>query len=573
VPPPEPPATPTTAADDDRSLPGAHGTHPTRSARSAVLARRMPARALRVFGGATLVLAAVACTGDDSDDSGDPGGATGSIDWGPCELEDEVVDESVADELECATVAVPLDHDDPEGEGEQIDLELVRLPAAGSRDGALLVNPGGPGESGFEYVAGQPIADIREILRLESFDIVGFDPRGVARSGEIGCELEEVDTEIDTELGTEEAEGDTADADAGAEGGDAFEECLAAFDDALPHFSTEAAARDMDLIREGLGDDTISFLGHSYGTYLGGTYATLFPDRVRAMVLDSAYDPAGDSVADQYLDSVRGVEEAFKNWAGECQADDTCAFHSDNVPADWDALRAQLDDEPLTSEEGIEVDGDLVQGATFQALYVPDEWPALSEALAEARAGDPTGLLELSGVIPPEDEDDPDIDEGPLDVGDAPEDIVGIPDEELELLSLVDPLVVINCASGISLPVPDDPDAVIDRMDVVGPRFNEFREPDDFVDECEILGLPAVEPTPLDSDTDAPILVVGGLGDPATPYRGSVRLAARLGENTELITWAGDGHAQLFSSPCLIDAAADVLADAELPEPGTTCDP
>ena len=226
------------------------------------------------------------------------------------------------------------------------------------RVGAILFNPGGPGGSGFDYIA-QGGTTIVESLGLDDFDLIGFDPRGVDRSNGLRCLT---DAEQDATQYLDETP-DTPDEQAALDAAnDQFEAaCIAEFGDTLRHYSTDETARDMDAIRAGLGDDQISYLGISYGTYLGATYATLFPDRVRAMVLDSAFEPTGDTIEQEYTTQLVGFEEAFNNWAAWCEGAAECAFRSDDVGAAWDELSAQLDATPVTADDGRDGQPDRVQ--------------------------------------------------------------------------------------------------------------------------------------------------------------------------------------------------------------------
>lgn len=460
------------------------------------------------------------------------------IGWVAC------TDEKVTDtDLDCATVTVPLDYEHPDG--GTIDLALVRVPASGdSREGPILFNPGGPGGSGFDYVATGGTAVVRS-LGLENFDLIGFDPRGVDRSNGLRCQT---DAEIDTyqflddtpDTPTEQRLLDEADA--------AFDKaCTAKYGDTLGLYSTDNTARDMDAIRAALGDDTISFLGVSYGTYLGATYATLFPDRVRAMVLDSAYEPTGDSVEEQYTTQLVGFEGAFDNWAAWCQDTADCAFHSGDVAGAWDALLEQLDDNPIANDDG-RLGNQAVMGlATIAALYSETEWPVLADALAKASDGAVSGIFALADRYNQRDADG-----------------------TYNTIGQSNP--IISCASGLGSPVPDDPEAMAARLRALAPRFARTITADDFTDGC--IGLmPTVTPGNLTYDGDTPILVVGGLNDPATPFRWAEEMTAAMGPSAELVTFTGEGHGQLLSSKCITAIEADLLANLTRPPDGMVCDP
>ena len=299
------------------------------------------------------------------------------LDWGPCD------DPSAEDpSLECATLTVPLDYDNPSG--DSIDMALIKYPASGDRTGAVLFNPGGPGGSGFDPIGFSGSA-IAPALGLESFDLIGFDPRGVDRSGGIRCvtdEFEDKHLYVDDTPDTPEEQALKDEADTGFVDG-----CKQKYGDTLRFYSTANTARDMDAIRAALGDDQISLLGISYGTYLGATYATMFPDRVRAMVLDSVVEPNGDTVEQQFETQLVGFEGAFNNWAAWCQSDTTCEFTATDVGARWDALKQQLDDTPIAGSDGRLANNATMERATTAALYSESEWPVLGSGTSEGRSG------------------------------------------------------------------------------------------------------------------------------------------------------------------------------------------
>ena len=467
--------------------------------------------------------------------------SSGTIEWGECT--DKLAEDPV---LECATLSVPLDYAAPDG--DTLDLALVRVPATGARQGAVLFNPGGPGGSGFDPIAVSGSV-IQGELGLAQFDIIGFDPRGVDRSGGIKCvddAFQDAHLYLDDTPDTPEEQALLDGADQGFIDG-----CIANYGDTLKFYSTANTARDMDSIRAGLGDEQMSFLGISYGTYLGGVYATLFPDRVRAMVLDSAYEPNGDTVEQQYLTQLVGFEAAFNDWAAWCEDNTTCAFNAPDVGARWDALRLQLDATPLIAIDGREGNQSTLDRATTAALYSRSEWPVLAAALASADNGDPAGIFSLADDYNGRNEDG-------------------------TFNTLFQSIGVISCASGISTPPPDDPAAMLAKIKEQAPRFGADVTIDDLTDEdgddCEQLtGLTDI--VPLDYAGAGPIVVVGGTNDPATPIRWAKEMTAELGPNARMVTFTGEGHGQLLASVCVTDIEAALLADLTLPDDGTVCNP
>ncbi len=467
--------------------------------------------------------------------------ASGTIQWGKCT--DKVADDPV---LECATLAVPLDYDTPDG--ATLDLALVRVPATGDRKGAVLFNPGGPGGSGFEPIAVSG-GVIQSELGLTDFDIVGFDPRGVDRSGGIKCvddAFQDAHLYLDDTPDTPEEQALLDEADQGFIDG-----CKANYGDTLKFYSTANTARDMDAIRAGLGDEQMSFLGISYGTYLGGVYATLFPDRVRAMVLDSAYEPNGDTVEQQYLTQLVGFEGAFNDWAKWCEVEPTCPFNAPDVGARWDALRLQLDATPLIATDGREGNQSVLDRATTAALYSKSDWPVLAAALAAAEAGDPAGMFSLADAYNGRNADG-------------------------TFNTLFQSIGIISCASGISSPPPPDPAALLAKIKEQAPRFGaavtlkDLQEADG--NECEQLTGP-MNVVQLSYAGTGPIVVVGGTNDPATPIRWAQEMTAELGPNAHMVTFTGEGHGQLLASVCITDIEAALLADLTVPDKGTVCDP
>ena len=467
----------------------------------------------------------------------------GAIQWGSCT--DPIAEDP---DLECATLVVPLDYGDPTG--KTITIALVRVPAVSDRQGAVLFNPGGPGGSGFDPIAVSGSV-IQSELGLQQFDIVGFDPRGVDRSGGIRCvddAFQDAHLYLDDTPDTPEEQQLLDEADQGFIDG-----CKANYGDTLKFYSTANTARDMDAIRAGLGDEQMTFLGISYGTYLGGVYASMFPDRVRAMVLDSAYEPNGDTIEEQYLTQLVGFEGAFNEWAKWCQTDATCPFTAADVGARWDALRLQLDESPLTSDDGRQANQSTLDVATSAALYSKSEWPVLADALAKAEVGTAAGILALADGYKGRNADG-------------------------TFNTLFQSIGIISCASGISTQPPTDPDALLKTIKAQAPRFGKDITIDDLVgdngdvDGCEQLTGKA-EVASLDYAGKGPIVVVGGANDPATPIRWAEEMTAELGPNARMVTFTGEGHGQLLASTCITDIEAALLADLTLPDKGTVCDP
>jgi pimeloyl-ACP methyl ester carboxylesterase len=481
-----------------------------------------------------------------ADGSGGTAGTAGSISWGTCN--DPKVTE---DTLQCATLDVPLDYSKPDdtSKANTLTLALVRVPATGTRKGAVLFNPGGPGGSGFDPIA-ESGTSIQGELGLSHYDVVGFDPRGVDRSGGIRC-VDDAFVErhlyLDDTPDTPEAQALLDEASSGFTKG-----CKDRYGTTLQYYSTANTARDMDRIRAGLGDQQIGFLGISYGTYLGAVYATLFPDRVRSMALDSAFEPNGDTVEQQFLTQTVGFEGAFNDWAAWCKGTSECAFKSPDVGARWDALRKQLDDHPLTSTTNRTVNQATMDTATSAALYSRGDWPVLGEALAKAEQGDGDAMLSLADSYEGRNED------GTFD-------------------TLFQSIGIIECASGIDQkpPTEAEAEAIVKKIKEQAPRMGGTVTAKDLVNQtssCTDL-MPAQTPVALKYEGKGPIVVVGGTKDPATPIRWAEEMTKELGPQTRMVTFDGEGHGQLLASKCITKIEGAVLASQKLPAENTTCQP
>jgi pimeloyl-ACP methyl ester carboxylesterase len=491
----------------------------------------------RVTAYVALVVVAAAC-GSEAPIAAAPDTDTAEAQWAPC-----TGDDAPGDPFECATIAVPVDYRTPEG--GTLDLALVRIPASGdSRRGVILTNPGGPGGSGFDFVVDSG-EDLVSRTGLWDFDMVGFDPRGVARSGGLRClddaEWDEVlyyDETPDNDV--EQAVFDKWDADEST--------CEERLGGSIRHFSTEFTARDMDLIRAAMRVDQIHYLGISYGTYLGGVYATLFPDRVAAVFLDSAFDPQGEEPGAVLLTQVKGFEDAFGNWVEWCEGDESCAFGPGDVASRWDALYEELDAESLTSSDGRDVNHEVLREATVASLYSDSMWPELASALADAEQGDGSALMWIADWFNGRDED------GAYD-------------------GSSDAFYVIGCASGFEEQAPEDPAALVARLQEAAPRFTRGLTVDDFDEPgCEeaFSGQQMVD---IAFGGTAPVVVIGGENDPATPMRWAEEMAANMGSTAVLVRYTGEGHGHVLSSRCVAGIANALFTEGTLPSPDTVCEP
>jgi pimeloyl-ACP methyl ester carboxylesterase len=510
---------------------------------------QVSAHLLRTFRNALAIVAVAgaflgACGGDTSttdpmDDITIPTFPVSDIIWGEC-----TGDDAPEEPFECATFEVPLDHMVP-GD-ETVSLALVRLPADGDSRGVILTNPGGPGGSGFDFVvnAGETLA---QSLDLGDFDLIGFDPRGVDRSDGLRCLSDEL---MDKYLYVDSTPDTPEEQKLYDEAEEIFEdECEKVYGNKIDYFSTVNTARDMDFIRRGLKQDAIHYIGVSYGTYLGGVYATLFPDHVASMFLDAPFDPQGDTVEESYLTQIKGFEDSFNTWAKWCEQESSCAFTAPDVGARWDALLKQLDDSPFVTDAGREVNNSAMESATIQALYSRSYWPLLATALEQAEQGTGEQILRLADMY-----------NGRNDDG--------------TFSTIEQSGRIIRCASGFGKEPPEDPAALVEQLREIAPRFSSDIEVSDFDrNTCDGLteGAPLFD---IAYDGDAPIVVVGGEKDPATPMRWAEEMVQNLGSNARLVRFSGEGHSQLLTSSCVDSIAlAFFSAESELPENDTRCDP
>ena len=440
-------------------------------------------------------------------------------------------------------MTVPLDYFSTGS--KTLSIAIVRYPAtATSRKGVLLTNPGGPGASGIEFVT-YAARDISTNLGMDAYDIIGFDPRGVGRSDAVEC----YSAKDNDELNLLDSTPDTPAEKSLVEKWDAEEDpCVRKFGDELSKYSTESAARDMDLIRIALGVPRISFLGISYGTHLGAVYASIFPDNFDAMVLDGAVDVEGDTVEDSYLVQAEGFEKSFGAWAKWCEGSEECEFRSSDVKKRWNDLYGKLDKNSLFLDNKREVNHRTMRDATILSLYSRDYWDDLGKELSDLEAGDGTGVLASA-----------DFQNGRQDDGSYSNESTA--------------QYLINCSSGMGHVSPKDPKKILAQLTEVAPWYSQGWTIDDFTDEGCASEYGDGRIFPVKYDGIAPILVVGGMNDPATPLKWSEQLVARLGRNASLLKVNAEGHSHTLRSKCVNEAALKVLVNKKLPNSGYTCQP
>ncbi|MFI2298351.1 alpha/beta fold hydrolase [Actinacidiphila glaucinigra] len=439
----------------------------------------------------------------------------------------------------CATVTVPLDYARPEA--GDITLTAARVRATGkaaARVGSLQVNPGGPGDSAVDYLAAA--AGTFSPAVRSAYDLVAVDQRGVRSSTPVDCETDTPATPMGFGLRVSDGAAEIADSYK------AFEELADACEkhagELLPHLGTPDAARDMDVVRALLGDERLHYLGYSYGTYLGATYAELFPSRVGRLVLDGAIDPALDGYREN-LDSTAGYQLAWESFAADCAARPDCPVGHSVAEAGrvLDALVDRLDAGPLRQGKDITVTGEDLLTAVITALREAS-WEELRTLLRQALAGETAELQQFAGA----DEDDS---------GNA-----------------TDALLAIDCLSStLGARFSDaEAEAALPAFLRASPQFGASLAT--FLVLCTHWPVPPTQaPHRIKAPGAAPILVVGTTRDPATPYPWAQSLARGL-DSGRLLTYDGDGHTAYHrGSPCIDDAVDRYLTHGELPAPGTVC--
>lgn len=494
--------------------------------------------------------AATAAAGGPVESSVPPAPTPDPIEWEEC-----------GEGLDCATVEVPLEYSDPDG--EQIPLAVTRHRATDPdrRVGSLFINPGGPGVPATETVAAVDPDSAASLVSpdvIERFDVVGMDPRGVGESGAVRCLTDE-----------QRADQAVEDRDPNVPGGKRFGRLLAdartftdgCLDHQSPEFlaslSTDNVVRDLDQVRAALGEDQITFYGASYGTVVGAMYATLFPERVRQMVIDAPVDTSlwlNDPL--RLLDEVAVSNEATLDaWLETCRAEgaDVCPFGDGDPEAALDTLIAELEAEPLEvpPTEGVTPGGTLDGAMALESVRLAaghrSLWPLLTAGLTAAQQGDGTPLhfLLAQATVAP----------------------FGAP-----FATLQEPHTGVRCADWPALDKLSEHHAAAKRVTARDDRLGSraaysalncalwpVENEDRFSGELTGAGAP-------------PILVVGGRLDNVSPYHWAQAMAERL-EGAVLLTREGVAHTSYRTSgPCIDDAVDAALIDGVLPEDGTVCD-
>ncbi len=467
------------------------------------------------------------------------------VSWGPCRPAGAAGDAMpIPAGAQCGKIAVPVDYSKPDG--AQANLALIRFPARGDKIGSLIINPGGPGESGIEAAASL-VEGLPPEVR-QRFDLVGFDPRGVGSSTPaLWCNSDEdndklrADPQVDyTPEGVAHIEGITK---------EFVQRCVDKMgNDFLANVGTASVAKDLDALRAAVGDEKLNYLGYSYGTRIGAAYAEAYPDKVRAMILDGAVDPNADPIQAD-IDQAEAFQKAFNDYAADCAKDSDCPLGTDpdKAVSVYRDLVDPLVDEPMKTKDprGLSYSDAIV--GTVMALYSPNLWRHLTQGLSEMTKGRGDTMLALA-------------------------DMYMRRDPQGHYSNATDARIAVNC---VDQPPIKDREKVIEedrRLREVAPfmSYGEFtgNAP---LSTCAFWPVPATsQPHVASAPGLPPVLVISTTGDPATPFQAGVDLAKQLGGT--LLTFKGTQHTVAFQGEqCVDDYVAAYLIDLKLPAPGATC--
>ncbi|QOV35772.1 alpha/beta fold hydrolase [Streptomyces ferrugineus] len=446
---------------------------------------------------------------------------------------------------QCATMKAPRDWDDPKG--DTIGIELIRVKSSGDesrRIGSLIFNFGGPGGSGVTTLPA--FGDGYEKLRTR-YDLVSFDPRGVGRSEPVLCAN---DQRLDAYFQQDSTPDDGAERTELVDSTKEFNAaCEKNSEEMLPHVSTTDAARDMDLMRQVLGDDKLHYFGISYGTELGGVYAHLFPGNVGRAVFDAVVDPT-QNAEQGALGQARGFQRALDNFAADCTSKvedcpigDTAQDVKDRIAK----LLKDLDSKPIEGIFPRQLTQSAATNGIAQALYSKEFWPYLTQGLEEAYDGTGRTLMLLS-------------------------DSMNGRSENGEYSNIAAANISINCADDKPRYTPEYVERKLPEFRSASNVFGDFLAWSML--SCTDWAVAGAADHPdVGAAGSAPILVVGNTGDPATPYEGARRMVQALGKGVGVeLTYRGQGHGAYDSkNKCVQDAVNGYLLDGKVPTAGTVC--
>jgi pimeloyl-ACP methyl ester carboxylesterase len=461
------------------------------------------------------------------------------LDWSSC-----------YDYFDCTELRVPIDYEDLSVGTFRISVLRAAAKDQDNRLGSIVVNPGGPGGSGVDYAYNADYIFSPDITDV--YDIVGFDPRGVAQSEPISCFTPD---EIDENLASDSKPDTEAEITATLEDSQRFAEKCAENTDYLEHFTTSETARDMDILRAALGETKLNYVGKSYGTYLGTLYADIFPNNVGRFVLDGAVDP-NIPMKDQNLAQAIGFDGALKAFVRDCATQSDCPFTG--TPAQSQAtiiatLQAAATDplpqrNPEDDDDRVITESIVLIGMASSLYDDVDGWPKLRQAFTESAQNYGDTFLQLA------------------------DEYSGRNPDGTFMSNDFDSGAVIDCLDWQERRTVDQYKADAKEFAVKAPIFGPYIA---FAGvHCQFLPQPSTQraPNTLTEIKTVPIIVIGTIRDPATPYAWSVSLA-KIFTGSRLISLDGDGHTgHGRGSACVDDAVDAFLLKGTLPTANLSCD-
>jgi pimeloyl-ACP methyl ester carboxylesterase len=487
---------------------------------------------------ATLALAVTACgnSSSSSDTAVNSLDTTttfvvNAIEWKACEG-------STSTEVECGNIEVPFDYADPDQGSFVLYVKKHNASSPADRIGSMMVNPGGPGFGGSSLADDAQYYFSQDLI--DRFDIIAWDPRGTGESTPaVNC----VDT-FDEYFGLDSPPETPEEKQALIDASQAFnDKCAENSGTILPYISTMASAQDINSLRLALGEEKVSYFGFSYGSELGTTWATMFPETVRAIVVDGAVDPNASSVQEG-MNQAKGFEGQLTTFLKQCSEKTTCAFHNGGKAEDaFDKLVLDIDTTPLeVSKDRTPVTQGVLFTAVAQAMYSDYYWPQLSEALNAAQGGDGKGILQLYDDYYQRNTD-------------------GTYGNELEAF------LAISCLDDPGATSTEEVDSRIEEFIAAAPRLGgNFA----YGYSCALWPVKQADKVTITGKGAGPIVVIGTTGDAATPLESTRNMALGLDQGILIVVEANQ-HTGYGANSCVVKAVDEYLIKLIVPANETTC--
>ena len=435
---------------------------------------------------------------------------------------------------DCAFLEVPLNYDKPDG--TRIKLAVKRKPAEdqAKRIGSLFFNPGGPGGSGVIALP-RLVDDFAPEVRAR-FDIVSWDPRGVGGSAPLSCDRGAIEFYANDLSSTHPG----PEADAAAKKW--ADLCKTSNGDELPYLGTTDVMKDLEVMRQAVGDEKLTYAGFSYGTLIGLLYADRYPEKTRAIILDGVVDPSLD-VKESTIQQSTAVDDAYERFLAWCKVHPGDGENDCPIAADPEGTIKQVIDQartdPLPGKVGtetVELSTTFVNFAITTATYDSAIWPQIGHAIKDMTLSDPAGLAKLANAY------------------------IGAASQSLN--------AAVNCLDS-KAPTGDAFQALVDETALAAPKLGVYNA--NSVRVCKFWSVPPKPlPTTFRAAGSPPILVWGTTGDNATPYANSVKISGML-ENATLVTLEASRHAALGANECVTKIQATYLIDVKVPPADTKC--